>query len=373
MTNIMLFKLSLIDFRNYPSLNLQFSSRYSVVTGQNGIGKTNLLEAISFLSPGRGLRRATLSEVKREGVNNGFVISAGVNIQDQEIQLGTGTLSNIIGGDISRRLKIDGVVQKTTDALTDYLRVVWITPQMDGLFTASSLERRRFLDRLVLTIDPMHGQRSLAYERAMKGRNRLFEDRCKDGSWYDGIESQLAQYGTAIAAARAQLVGLLAGMMEKGGDDSLFPKADLALSGTLEEQFMSGRKSHDVEEDYRQLLKDNRQKDMQAGRTLQGPHRSDVLVFHRPKNMAASQSSTGEQKALLVGIILAHVRLVSQISGQIPILLLDEIAAHLDEERRNALFDIIDELGVQVFMTGTDRTLFSNLEGRAEFVSLTQK
>jgi DNA replication and repair protein RecF len=357
-----LVNLVLTEFRNYPALSLPLSGDHVVITGENGAGKTNLLEAVSFLSPGRGMRRAVLSDVAREGSSNGFAISATVEMDGEEVQLGTGTFGDMPGGELARRLRVNGAAQKSTDTLTDYLRVVWVTPQMDGLFSGPAADRRRFLDRLVLAIDPLHGQRSLDFERAMKGRNRLFEEGRTDERWYDAIETQLAEYGTAIAAARAELARLL--------EDGPFPKADLALEGTLEEQIMSGMAAADMEDRYRQTLRDNRHRDMSAGRTLDGPHRSDLSVFHRPKNMAASQSSTGEQKALLVGIILSHARLVAQMTGSAPILLLDEIAAHLDAGRRAALFGIIDDLGAQAFMTGTDRALFSALEGRAEFLSV---
>jgi DNA replication and repair protein RecF len=365
-----LVNLALTEFRNYQALNLMLSGEHVVITGENGAGKTNLLEAVSFLSPGRGMRRAVLADVAREGANNGFAISADVEMDGDNVQLGTGTFSDMPGGDPARRLRVNGAPQKSTDALTDYLRVVWVTPQMDGLFSGPAADRRRFLDRLVLAIDPLHGQRSLDFERAMKGRNRLFEEGRSDERWYDAIETQLAEYGTAIAAARAELVRLLVGMMEHLPDDGPFPKANLALEGALEEQIISGQAASDVEDGYRNILRENRQRDRAAGRTLDGPHRSDLSVFHRPKNMAASQSSTGEQKALLVGIILSHARLVAQMTGSAPILLLDEIAAHLDAGRRAALFGIIDDLGAQAFMTGTDRALFSALEGRAEFLSI---
>jgi DNA replication and repair protein RecF len=362
--------LILTEFRNYPSLSLALSGQHVVITGENGAGKTNLLEAVSFLSPGRGMRRAVLSDVAREGSSNGFAINATIEMDGEDVQLGTGTFGDTLGGETARRLRVNGAAQKSTDALTDYLRVVWVTPQMDGLFSGPAADRRRFFDRLVLAIDPMHGQRSLDFERAMKGRNRLFEENRSDERWFEAIEIQLAEYGTAIAAARAELVQLLAGMMERLPDDSPFPKADLALLGSLEEQIMGGMAASDAEDDYRHTLRKNRNRDRSAGRTLDGPHRSDLSVFHRPKNMAASQSSTGEQKALLVGIILSHARLVTQMTGSAPILLLDEIAAHLDAGRRAALFGIIDDLGAQAFMTGTDRALFSALEGRAEFLSV---
>ena len=365
-------QLTLTDFRNYPRLSLELSGRHVVITGENGAGKTNLLEAISFLSPGRGMRRAVLSDVARTGSANGFAVNATVSSNGDEVVLGTGTFGETPGGEPSRRLRVNGAAQKSTDTLTDHLRVVWVTPQMDGLFTGPAAERRRFLDRLVLAIDPLHGQRSMNFERAMKSRNRLFEESRTDQPWYEAIETQLAEYATAIAAARVELVRLLAGMMDQLPDGGPFPRADLALEGSLEALLSSGVSASDVEDQYSQRLKSNRGRDMAAGRTLDGPHRSDLVVHHRPKSMPAGLSSTGEQKALLVGIVLSHARLVARMTGGAPVLLLDEIAAHLDAGRRESLFGIIDDLGSQAFMTGTDRALFAALESRAEFLSVSQ-
>ncbi len=363
-------QLNLVDFRSYARLELPLGGHHVVITGENGAGKTNLLEAVSFLSPGRGMRRAVLADVARVDSANGFAINALVENDDGEVSLGTGTFGETPGGDSARRLKINGAAQRSTDSLTDYVRVVWITPQMDGLFSGPAADRRRFIDRMVLAIDPLHGQRSLDFERAMKSRNRLFEEGRDDQRWYDAIETQLAEYATGIAAARVELVRLLSAMMDQFPDDGPFPKADLAPEGMIEEMLLHGVNAADIEDEYRQSLAKNRARDRAAGRTLDGPHRSDLAVFHRPKNMPAGQSSTGEQKALLVGIILSHARLVARMSGAAPLLLLDEIAAHLDAGRRAALFEIIDELGSQAFMTGTDRALFSALEGRAEFLSV---
>lgn len=363
-------QLTLTDFRNYPRLSLDLSRRHVVITGENGAGKTNLLEAVSFLSPGRGMRRAALADVARTGSANGFAVNASVESSGGDVMLGTGTFGDTPGGETARRLKVNGAAQKSTDSLTDYLRVVWVTPQMDGLFTGPAAARRRFLDRLVLAIDPLHGQRSLDFERAMKSRNRLFEENRTDQRWYEAIETQLAEYGTAIAAARVELVRLLAGMMEQLPDEGPFPRAELALEGSIEALLFDGQSASDAEGQYFQGLKANRHRDMAVGRTLDGPHRSDLIVHHQPKSMSAGLSSTGEQKALLVGIILSHARLVARMTAGAPVLLLDEIAAHLDARRREALFGIIDDLGSQAFMTGTDRALFAALEGRAEFLSV---
>lgn len=363
-------QIGLTDFRNYAAMSLPFRGTHVVITGENGAGKTNLLEAISFLSPGRGMRRATLADVSREGSANGFAVNATIATEDGEVQIGTGTFGETPGGEAGRKVRIDGAPQKSADILSEYTRIVWVTPQMDGLFSGPAADRRRFLDRLVLAIDPLHGQRSLDFERSMKARNRLFEEGRSDQRWFDAIETQLAAHGTAIAAARVELVRHLAAMMERLPENGPFPKADLSLEGTLETMLMSGSSAASVEDFYRRQLAENRFRDQSAGRTTEGPHRSDLIVYHRPKAMPAELSSTGEQKALLIGIILSHARLVARITGFAPILLLDEIAAHLDSGRRAALFGIIDELGAQAFMTGTDRALFMALEGRAEFLAI---
>ena len=363
-------QIGLTDFRNYSALSLALAGSHVVITGENGAGKTNLLEAVSFLSPGRGMRRAVLSDVAREGSANGFAVNAMIETDNDPVQIGTGTYGETAGGEATRRVRIDGTAQKSADCLSDHIRIVWVTPQMDGLFSGPAADRRRFLDRLVLAIDPLHGQRSLDFDRSMKARNRLFEEGRSDQRWYDAIETQLAEHGTAIAAARVEIVRHLAAMMERLPEDGPFPKADLSLQGSLEEMLISGQSAAAVEDFYRQQLTENRYRDQSAGRTLDGPHRSDLIVYHRPKAMPAELSSTGEQKALLVGIILSHARLVAQMTGFAPVLLLDEIAAHLDAGRRAALFGIIDDLGAQAFMTGTDRALFVALEGRAEFMSV---
>ncbi len=361
--------LKLQDFRNYASAALSFAPRHVVFTGENGAGKTNLLEAISLLSPGRGMRRANYADMVRAGVENGFAVHADLRTEDGEVSLGTGNGAEGGGLETSRRLRVNGAPAKGADAFLDYLRVVWITPQMDGLFSGPSVDRRRFLDRLVLAIDPSHGARVLDYEKSMRARNKLFEDGRDDARWFDAIEAQMAELGVAIAAARVELVHLLAGMMALLPEDSPFPRAELTLEGALEEK-LGASSAVELEESYRAALRSIRSLDRSAGRALEGPHRSDLSVRHAPKQMDAALSSTGEQKALLIGIVLSHARLVTKMTGTPPILLLDEIAAHLDRGRREALFAIIDDIGAQAFMTGTDRALFEELEGRARFFTV---
>ena len=358
--------LKLQNFRNYAHAALSFAPRHAVFTGENGAGKTNLLEAISLLSPGRGMRRGNYADMVRAGAENGFAIHADLMTEDGEVSLGTGNGAEGGGIDPTRRLRVNGAPAKNADAFLEYLRVVWITPQMDGLFSGPSADRRRFLDRLVLAIDPSHGARVLDYEKSMRARNKLFEDGSGDARWFDAIEAQMAELGTAIAAARAELVSLLTGMMVLMPAESPFPRADLILEGALEEK-LAAASAVELEESWRASLRQNRNLDRAAGRALEGPHRSDLTVRHAPKQMDAALSSTGEQKALLIGIVLSHARLVAKMTGAPPILLLDEIAAHLDQGRREALFDIIGDIGAQAFMTGTDRGLFDGLEGRAGF------
>lgn len=361
-------RLLLSDFRNYESLTLELSPGAIVLTGENGAGKTNLLEAVSFLTPGRGLRRASHEDIAKADAPNGFAVHARIEGAFGEVEIGTGT-AGADGETTSRKVRINGANARSADEMLEWVRVIWLVPAMDALFTGPAAERRRFIDRLVLAIDPAHGKRAIDYEKAMRSRNRLLADNVRDDAWFDAIEVQMAETGTAIAAARVELVRLLAGMIERLPNDSPFPKADIALSGTIEEA-LNGAAATDVEEMYRRALSENRHRDRAAGRTLEGPHRSDLNVRHRPKNMAAALCSTGEQKALLTGLVLSHARLVAELSGAPPILLLDEIAAHLDAGRRSALFDILEELNCQAFMTGTDAALFSSLQGRAQFFSV---
>jgi DNA replication and repair protein RecF len=362
-------RLKLTDFRNYAQLSLELRSGAVVFTGENGAGKTNLLEAISFLSPGRGLRRATLAEVARDGSSAGFAIHATLEGPFGQCEIGTGTMGGQSEAEPMRKVRINGATARSADELTDWLRVIWLTPAMDALFTGPAADRRRFLDRLVLAIDPAHGRRAADYEKAMRARNRLLAEDSRDTGWFEAIETQMAETGTAIAAARAELVRLLAGMIAKLPGNSPFPRSIIALSGTLEEQI--GRQpAVEVEENFRAALSEGRGRDRAAGRTLDGPHRSDLLVRHAPKDQPAELCSTGEQKALLIGIVLSHARLTGEVAGSAPVLLLDEVAAHLDAGRRAALFSILDDLNCQYFMTGTEAALFDSLAGRAQFLTV---
>lgn len=362
-------RLKLSNFRNYASADLALEPGLVVLAGENGAGKTNLLEAVSLLTPGRGLRRAAYTDMQGKAGTGGFAIHATVENPDGETEIGTGTSGAAGGeGENGRKVRINGA-NASADELMERLRVAWLTPAMDALFTGPAGDRRRYLDRLVLAIDPAHGRRALDYEKAMRGRNRLLSEDSRDGRWFEAIEAQMAETGVAIAAARMELLQLMRAMVEKLPDGGPFPKADIAIDGDLERQ-IADRPAVEIEEGLIRQLAEERGRDRAAGRTLAGPHRSDLLVRHRPKDMAAEFCSTGEQKALLVGMTLAHARLTAEVSGMTPILLLDEIAAHLDEGRRAALFSILVESGGQTLMTGTDAALFSSIADSAQFLTV---
>ena len=363
---VSLSRLKLTDFRNYASASLSLDGRHVVLTGDNGAGKTNLLEAVSFLSPGRGLRRAAYGDITRVHATGGFSIFAELDGMEGDVEIGTGIDAS--DETTTRRLRINGTTAKTVDELTDHLRVLWLTPAMDGLFTGGTSDRRRFLDRLVLSLDPEHGRRASDFERAMRSRNKLLDEGRFDPSWLSGIEEQMASLGIAMALVRQEMLGLLTRLIEESRETSPFPSASLQLSGFMDGQF--SRPSVDLEDEYAATLAANRYRDAGAGRTLEGPHRTDLIVHHREKQMEAARCSTGEQKALLVGLVLAHARLVGNLTGHAPVLLLDEIAAHLDVGRRAALFDLIDGLGGQAFMTGTDHQMFAALGERAQFFTV---
>lgn len=360
--------ISLSNFRNYTSLQLPLSGCHVVLTGPNGSGKTNLLEAISFLSPGRGMRRVAYTEIAREQSPEGsWAVSVALDSPMGEIKLGTGLQSGP-DGLLQRRIRINGATAKSAESLSDHISVLWLTPQMDSLFIGAASERRKWLDRMVLAIDKAHGTRVNAFEKAMRQRNRLLDEAPHETVWLDGIEAQMAEFGSAIATARAELISLLNRSLSiLHGEDgsSAFPNARLGLEGVLESEAFA-RPAIESEEQYRTVLKQGRGRDRAAGRTLIGPHRSDLLVRHGPKDMVAEKCSTGEQKALLLGIVLGHAHLVAERAGRTPVVLLDEVAAHLDETRRLALFDLLDRLGCQAFVTGTDDRIFLPLGQRAE-------
>jgi DNA replication and repair protein RecF len=352
--------LRLTGFRNYVALSLSLDERSVVLTGPNGAGKTNLLEAVSFLSPGRGLRRAALEEVARRPGNGTWAVASTVVNAGGGVDIGTGVAMGPEGPDRRRTVRVNHVPVRGSDALLDHLRVVWLTPSMDGLFTGPASDRRRFLDRAVLAIDRYHGTRVSAFERATRGRNRLLAEPAPNRSWLDAVETEMAELGVAIAAARREWVGLASALIASALPEGAFPAAGISLEGRLE-HLLDGHPARDVEDIYRADLAGERPRDAAAGRTLIGPHLSDLRVRHAPKQAAAETCSTGEQKALLIGLVLAEARLAARLSGEAPLVLLDEVAAHLDQIRREALFAILDELGCQAFMTGTDAAVFEAL------------
>ncbi len=365
-------RLALADFRSYRALDLDLDARLVVLPGDNGVGKTNLLEALSLLSPGRGLRRVELAECARDGGAGGFAISVDLETPEGRIRLGTG-LEPRPDGAPQRKCRIDGEPAASVRAFADHVRVVWLTPAMDGLFAGAPGERRRFLDRLVLAVDPEHGARVTALERVLRSRNRLLEEPPSrwDGAWLAAIEREQAELSVAVAAARAETVARLRALIAATRDDtSPFPWADLALQGEVE-TLVAERPALEAEEMFRELLRQGRTRDAAAGRCLVGPQTSDLLVRHGPKDVAAARASTGEQKALLVGLVLAHARLVADMSRIAPLVLLDEIAAHLDPDRRAALYALLEALPSQIFLTGADASTFALLEGRAQIFRVT--
>jgi DNA replication and repair protein RecF len=354
--------LTLGDFRTYARLDLAFDGGLIAFCGENGVGKTNILEALSFLTPGRGLRRCNLAEPARFGGHGGWAVSVRLESALGETQIGTGIEPPADGEAPKRLVRIDREALPSPAALSDYLRLVWLTPDQDGLFRGAAGDRRRFLDRLVLAIDAAHGTRVNALERALRSRNRLLEEGSgSDPRWLDAIEREVAETAIAVSAARRETVERLASLiMAKRNADSPFPWARLELVGEIENA-LAEQPAGEVEDRYRSLLRQNRERDRAAGRTLIGPQTSDLSVFHGPKNVMAELASTGEQKALLVGLVLAHAQLVAEMSGMTPLILLDEVAAHLDPRRRLALYEALETLNAQVFMTGADEALFSTM------------
>lgn len=351
--------LKLTSFRNYASLSLSLDERSVVLTGPNGAGKTNLLEALSFLSPGRGLRRAALEDAARRPGDGSWAVAASLVNRIGDVDIGTGIALDADGPQNRRTVRVNRAAARSSEALLEHVRIVWLTPAMDGLFTGPAADRRRFLDRAVLAIDRQHGSRVSAFERTMRGRNRLLSEANPDRTWLSAIETEMAELAVAIAAARREWVTLAIGLIAESGTGGVFPNSAIALDGLLEGE-LSDRSASVVEDRYREALGANWRRDAAAGRTLAGPHRSDLRVRHEAKDAAAETCSTGEQKALLIGLVLAQARLAARMSGETPIILLDEIAAHLDEMRRDALFAILNELGCQTFMTGTDAQAFAS-------------
>jgi DNA replication and repair protein RecF len=363
-------KLTLTDFRNYRAASIAPGPGAVVLTGANGAGKTNCLEAVSLLTAGRGLRSLPFFDLVRSGGAGGWAIAARLRIADEEIEIGTGVQPSpdgAVSARAARIVKIDHSIAKGSGALAR-IRMLWLTPAMDGLFAGPASERRRFLDRLALSIDPAYANAAATFDRAMRQRNKALET-FSPAALLDAIEAQMAEAAAAMAAARARSVESLAAEIEAERDndpDSLFPWAALTLQGHLEEQASQVNETA-LAASYRLMLTQGRDRDRAAGRTLAGPHRSDLDVVHGPKQTPAKMCSTGEQKALLIGLALAQARLVQKVSGGVsPVILLDEIAAHLDLGRRLALFSRLAGLNAQVWMTGTDADIFMPLKNVTE-------
>ena len=359
-------QVRLSDFRNYRQLRLDCGFEPVVLVGPNGAGKTNLLEAISFLVPGRGLRRARLDEVTRRPDATGWAVAATLDTPEGRLAVGTGLEPAKSEGGLPRRVvRIDGRPAQSQTALGLHVAAVWLTPQLDRLFLDGPGERRRFLDRLVTNLHPEHAGDVAAYENALRQRARLLGEGNRDPHWFTALEDTMARHGVAMAANRADTVQRLDAAARLGVGP--FPRASLAMAGEID-GWIAGMAALDAEDRLRSELAATRLRDGEAGTTSIGPHRSDLAVRHLDLDLPAAEGSTGQQKALLVSIALAHARLVSIARGRPPLLLLDEISAHLDRERRAALFDEVVALGAQSWMTGTDADLFAPLAGRAQIL-----
>jgi DNA replication and repair protein RecF len=357
-------RLTLTNFRSYHAASLEAEAGPVVLIGPNGAGKTNLIEAISFFAPGRGLRRATLEEAAFVEGDGSWAVAAEIEGALGLVTLGTGIEPPAEDAPLIRKCRIDREPVASVAAFADHLRVVWLTPAMDGLFSGPGSERRRFLDRLVLAVDAEHGSRVSALERSLRSRNRLLEDPRADPHWLDAVEHETAELAVAVAALRAETVQRLSAALAARSDSS-FPSAEIALDGWME-KLLPQQPAIEVEDRYRAVLRENRARDAQAGRTLDGPHLTDLAVIYASKNIPAADTSTGEQKALLIGLVLAHAGLVGAMTDFAPVLLLDEVIAHLDPARRTVLYDEVARLGAQVWMTGADPAAFADIAGRAE-------
>jgi DNA replication and repair protein RecF len=361
-------RLLLQDFRTYAELDLAVSRGLIALVGENGAGKTNILEALSLFMPGRGLRRAELADMSRQGGPGSFAISVTLESPYGEHRLGTGIGLPEPDGRLPRLYRIDGGPAPSPAAFAEHLRLVWLTPDLDSLFRGPAGDRRRFLDRLVLAVDAEHGARVNALERALRSRNRVLEESPDDALWLEAIEREVAELALAVTAARRETVERLVALIVATRDEtSPFPFATMSLEGEVD-RLVATLPAVDAEDRSRAILHEARARDRAAGRTLVGPQASDLLVRHGPKGIPAGAASTGEQKALLIGLVLAHAHLVATMSGLPPIVLLDEVAAHLDPRRRAGLFERLEALGGQVWMTGADPALFADLHGRAEIL-----
>ncbi len=361
-------RIALTDFRSYERADLVLDGRPAFLFGPNGAGKTNLLEAISLLFPGRGLRNASIAEVGRrlpgEAQGRAWSVAAELGGEDEPVHLGTGTEAP---GATRRVVRLDGEAVPP-GRLAERLRLVWLTPQQDRLFLEGAADRRRFFDRLVFAAEPIHAAHAAAYDRAQRERLRLLVDGPQDPVWLTALEGRMAEAGALMAQARAATLSDLQAEIDTRGERP-FPRARLALTGEWEAMAAAGVDTAELEGRLARALAAARERDAAAARSLTGPHRGDLSVVHVDKDRPAAECSTGEQKALILNLVLAQAQRLSRAkSDPNPILLLDEVAAHLDPVRRAALFDEIEALGLQAFLTGTDEALFFDLKGRAQGV-----
>ena len=355
MSGLAITALSLSHFRSHRAGRMQFDGRPVAIWGPNGAGKTNILEAVSLLSPGRGLRRAGAEEIARKPESLGWKVTAEVQGLGAAHQVETGAEAGA-----TRSVRIDDK-PAAQSALGRILRVLWLVPAMDRLWIEAAEGRRRFLDRITLSFTPDHAEAVLGYDKAMRDRNRLLKDQVADAHWYAALEAQMAQFATAISENRQAALARLA--QAQTGAETVFPQAELTLTSPDGETSPT---------DWTQVWMGGRRRDMAAGRTLLGPHRVDLAARYAAKDQPADQCSTGEQKALLISLILANARALAADLGRAPIILLDEVAAHLDATRRAALYDEICALGAQAMMTGTEAALFDTLGERAQNFTVTE-
>ena len=359
MPGLALTRLTLSHFRSHKAAALSADGRPVAIYGPNGAGKTNILEAISLLSPGRGLRRAAAEEIARQPEALGWKITAQLHSLHQTHEVETWAEPGA-----ARSVRIDGKAAAQA-ALGRIARVLWLVPSMDRLWIEGAEGRRRFLDRMTLSFEPGHGEVTLTYEKAMRERNRLLKDQVRNAAWYGALEAQMAKAGAAIQRNRSAALARIAAAQE--GAETAFPVAALAIPGPEGADVPAG------EEALAAAFSDGRARDLSAGRTLTGPHRADLEAVYAAKGVAARQCSTGEQKALLISLILANARALAEDFGAPPLLLLDEVAAHLDGARRAALYDEICALGAQAWMTGTGPELFDALADRAQYFEVTEE
>lgn len=361
-------QLSLHNFRCYTQSRLDnLSSGFVVLHGPNGAGKTNILEAISLCCPGRGLRSAKIADIQNCNASEAWGLSARVSTDGGEVSIGTG-----MDPQTERRIvRINGANAKSQTALADYVACTWLTPQMDRLFIDGTATRRRFLDRMVFTFDPGHAGRITRYENAMRQRAKILSEEHYDASWVSGLETQMAETGIAIAAARLDFIERLQKTIDAQSQEEelFFPKASIILRGTIEE-LLQNTPAIECENLFHYQLEQSRRQDGRQGGAATGPHKTDMQVYFSARNMAAEHCSTGEQKALLIGLILAQSRMMEAERGMPPILLLDEIVAHLDKDRRHALFDRLAAMNTQVWMTGTDMQSFDSIKNAAQFFEI---